>query len=758
MLKISYAKKSTSLRFISLISLFLFSNLGFALGLGDIELKSHLNEALSARITLSDAEPTPDPSCFTASDASEISAFKKAYVTLKKNNGVSQLSIITYDVITEPIVNLLIAFHCDPVISREYVLLLDPVPTATSPEVSAAKAAPAEQLAPTAPQKNKEPKRKAAKPQTEPVVDSASGSEPILDAPVKKKRKKRAATVEDKLAQAYTGKSASESKAVEPKNATETKPQPTPKTNTDKPYLVISGGNAESSGNNQPNLSLRMETQIDFARTETAPLPSSAEEADEVTVMSNRLAHLEKQILSLQAKNTQLQTENEKIKNESFTISPEVSEWLNRILIGLGIIGVLGIAEMLRRKIMLNRLHQDEAVWFDAEAEQEDLPGAKNIGASIFNEPGFSNSLPGLETNNLATQASFVQAENDEVENVLDHADVFIEHGRPALAIQLLQNHLDDAPAESPAVWLKLLELLAKEGSEADYDVAVKECNQFFNIKMPSFAEAMNQDYSTIEDHPHIVTRLEGVWGSQYAVGFLNDLIYNQQSQPREGFERNTFEELFFLKQIAAILQSDSPIPAAAYKPELVKPLLENAEINRAVFEPEFTSNQNIADDSSEDRQLYDRTSELPAHKYEDRFAETAEPSTTDSGNATKEMVVDEFSKQDFAEQPYEIDMVLDAEELTAEPALPQTLDFEEIDFDVTAEEFEAPILPDATEPSNPSAVSPEKTNFDLEESDADIIRKYLNEAEEKAKKKPAPSNDSNVIEFDWDLPKVDKD
>lgn len=766
MLKISYAKKSTSLRLLSLLFLFLFCNLGYALGLGDVELKSHLNEALNARITLSDAEPVPDAACFTATDASEVGAFKKAYVTLKKNNGVSQLNIITYDIITEPIVNLLIAFHCDPTISREYVLLMDPAPTTVSPEIPAAKPVVAEQTAPAAPKA----KRKVAKAQTEPAVENGSASSDIIpEKPVKKKRKKARATVEDRLDEAYTGKSAAETRtATEPKSAKETPPLPAPaaKANTDKPYLVISGGNTETNSNNKANLSLRMETQIDFDRTETAALPTNAEEADEVTVMTNRLAHLEKQILSLQSKNIQLQTENEKIKNESFSFSPAVSEWLHRILIGLGIIAVLAIAEYLRRKIMLRRLQQDEAVWFDAEANhEENLPDAKNIGA-IFNEPTFGNSLPMVD--NGAGQTGFAQAENDEVESVLDHADVFIEHGRPALAIQLLQTHLEDAPAESPAIWLKLLELLAKEGSEADYEIAVKECNQFFNIKMPSFADAMNQDHSTLEDHPHIVTRLEGVWGSQYAVGFLNDLIYNQQSQPREGFERNTFEELFFLKQIAGILQSNSPVPAAAYKPELVKPLLENVEINRTVFAPEVAASTNMndigmTDNLYEDYQQHERTSELPAFKYEDRFADDdTEAVQADTNDTTAELVEDDFSKQ-----AYEIDMVLDSEEIAEAPSPSQfkdseSMDFEEIDFDLSAEEIEGPLLPDEPKAKNKASEKAAKTNFDLEESDADIISKYLSEAEEKAKKKPEPTSkptkDSNVIEFDWDLPKVDKE
>ena len=575
-----------------LLLLCTYSSLAFSLGLGDIELKSHLNEALNAKISLSDTDPAPDPSCFTATDTSDVPAFKKAYVTFKKNNGVSQLSITSYDVISEPIVNLLVTFHCDPQIKREYVLLMDPAPIANpeasaSPDKSIAANTASDQPAAITPK----PKRKAQKTDTSAQTTSADNTDTI-EKPKKKRKKSVASSVDQKLAEAYTGKATTATAPTAPAaGTTETAPQA--KAN-DKPLLVISGGN--DSANGQPNLSLRMETQLDLARTETTPVASSTDEADEVTVMTNRLAHLEKQLLSLQTQNTQLQAENNKIKNEGFRLSPEVMEWIHRLLIGLGIIGILGIAELLRRKIMLNRLQQDEAVWFDASAAEEpdELPDAKTASASIFNDSIF-NEPSVAQKNEFASQASLIQSDNDEVENVLDHADVFMAHGRTALAIQLLQNHLEEVPAESPAIWLKLMNLLAKEGSEEEYERTVKECNHFFNIKMPSFADALKPDKSTIEEHPHIVTRLEGVWGSQYAVGFLNDLIFNQQSQPREGFERGTFEELFFLKQIANILQGNGGSQGnsstqpntkspAAYKPEVVKSNIENSEVNKEVF------------------------------------------------------------------------------------------------------------------------------------------------------------------------------
>lgn len=809
------------MRSLYLLLLCTYSSLAFSLGLSDIELKSHLNETLNAKISLSDTDGALDQGCFTATDASDVPAFKKAYVTLKKTNGVSQIYITSYDVISEPIVNLLVTFHCDPQIKREYVLLMDPAPITTpvapinadNPTTANIASGQTATVIPKA-------KRKAPKTDTSSQTVSSGTTTDTSEKPKKKRKKSVATSVDQKLAEAYTGKAATATTPSAPAAGT-TEPSPTTKT-ADKPLLVISGGN--SSANGQPNLSLRMETQLDLARTETAPVTSNTDAADEVTVMTNRLAHLEKQLLSLQAKNTQLQEENDRIKNEGFHLSPDVMEWVHRLLIGLGVIGTIGIAELLRRKIMLNRLQQDEAVWFDASAAEqpEELPDAKTASASIFNDSVFNEPNFG-QKNEFANQASLIQSENDEVENVLDHADVFMAHGRTALAIQLLQNHLEEAPTESPAIWLKLMSLLAKEGSEEEYERTVKECNHFFNIKMPSYADALKPDDSTIEEHPHIVTRLEGVWGSQYAVGFLNDLIYNQQSQPREGFERGTFEELFFLKQIANILQSSGGSQGnsggqpnmynhPAPKSEVVKSNLENTAVNKEVFaaatagaaattlfvvgdipDNKISGNAKDADSISlSDAELISGTYKpepepavpvqlSPAKAFADEndsgfTVEEIEqpdiPSNTtdyaaDSGlefdSPSNTVSYQEIDLSQTGSDDMDLSDIATNIEKAAFESDTNTLNFEEIDFDLSTDDSTHEVLDDEAILEPAKAKTPVSvTHFEVEESDADIISKYLSQAEERAKKKAddkaKAEKDSNLIEFDWDLPKLDKE
>jgi len=593
---------------IFLLLLLTYANLSHALGIGDIALKSYLGEPLIAKINVTDVEKSPDVGCFSVTDASDTPAFKKANVTLKQNGNGYQLNITTPSVITEPIVNLRVLFECEPNFKREYVLLLDPASLIANPDrgthdqpVTSNTSISNHYAPPLNPQAH-----------LGEAINLETNIAP-LDQPAKEKRVKNKASkktkfiqnatgsrvIDEKLALSYTGPQLVNSEklasSVVDNKVSVTKSELAPSANASKPYLSISGGNLNPNESaSQPKLSLRLETQINFNRVEASAPFTNSDTMDEITVMANRLAHLEKQVINLQAKNAQLLDEATQAKHAGFESSEQQSQWLRNILIAIGILVALAVAEHLRRKSVRDRLAKEQAIWFDAE---EDADDAGENSASTTHTTDYTKDLSfdnhifdPLPHHHLSSQKnsnaySINDDASDSGDNILENADVFIEHGRPALAIQLLQNHLSDFPTESPKIWLKLFNLIVTDGTETEYDHAVAECKHFFNIKMPSFAEATMPDESSIEEFPHIVSRLEGVWGSQYAVGFLSDLIYNQYAQPRDGFECGTFEELFFLKQIAEILDENTSKEQDSFvQPAKAKPASDNTAFNEATF------------------------------------------------------------------------------------------------------------------------------------------------------------------------------
>ena len=530
-----------------------------ALGLGDVELKSHLGEKLLAKVIVTDIDSQTDSNCFSASDNSDNPAFKKTNITLQSTNNVHQLIIATNEVMTEPIINLRLAFQCNPNINREYVLLLDPMPFKIIEKTSVNDDADAklDNVSAVAKDVRQSPNKKPS-----PLVSQHRNTSRNADEIVPQKltikknthkHKTNAATsIDEKLNSAYTGKNTGLAKLDSNSS------QASKSKSSDKPFLVISGGSANSAGD-KTGISLRLATEIDFARpSPVATSPSAIDTLDEVTVMTNRLTHLEKQITSLQKRNLQLQAEAAKAKEEN-----AATDWQQILLIALAAIATLAGIEWVRRKILARRENSETVEWFDTQQEIDAVQETSKISSLPLEKKDADDNFDDqLEQNFISNTTKLLTSFEilDHV-SVLDEANVFIGHGRPQLAIQLLQNHLSEAPAESPEIWLKLLNLLAKENSQENYDDTVIECNKYFNIKAPKFGDTSEQDVASIEDYPHIITRLEGVWGSQYAVGVLNDIIYNKRSQPREGLEQGAFDDLFFLKMIAKYLDTLNPAP-----------------------------------------------------------------------------------------------------------------------------------------------------------------------------------------------------
>ncbi|OIQ96920.1 hypothetical protein GALL_211170 [mine drainage metagenome] len=601
--------------------LLLTPTLSFAIGLGDIELKSNLGEKLATKITINDADTQPDANCFTAIDNSDPAAFKKTNITLKSINGNYQLNITTNEAVTEPIVNLRISTHCEPNLSRDYVLLLDPVALATPEKPST----PIERNAPDhtkdfTPTNISHTKKSQAPLLSESAIETSAEKPYKISQHKKKKSKKKIITessVDTKLAEAYIGKDAITTKFVaKPITEADIKARSiNEEASANKPHLIISGSATSSTGAaSMPSLSLRLDTQLDLNRSEAeSAQPSPEDVSDEVTVMRNRLTYMEKQISSLQKQNTLLKSDAEKTKKADLQLQAEYADWAQKLPIALGVFASLACIVWLRRKILRKYLLKKHTNWFEAKPEEEHYhlsevnalnPDKENLNESL--QPHKSTNQPhNNETSDLnkgslfAPALSFTFNENDSSESVLDHAEVFIAHNRPAMAIQLLQNHLVDSPVESPEIWLKLINLLSAEGTQTEYDNAVTACKQFFNVKLPSFADAATDDQSTIEDYPHILARLQEVWGSEFAVEFLNDLIFNQQSQPREGFGRNTFEELFFLKQIATTLHVSNKSNQKTHtgKSDTNQPTLKTIDFNQSASNYGMAVNIEPADD-----------------------------------------------------------------------------------------------------------------------------------------------------------------
>ena len=117
----NYILKQAILTALTLLSISMQSQV-FAVGLGDIEVKSHIGQPLLAKIKVQGIEGLKDQACFRlGDDAGQINQVNRAQLKLGNIKGdEAVLSISTTDVMNEPIVSLSVIAECDSTFQRDY--------------------------------------------------------------------------------------------------------------------------------------------------------------------------------------------------------------------------------------------------------------------------------------------------------------------------------------------------------------------------------------------------------------------------------------------------------------------------------------------------------------------------------------------------------------------------------------------------------------------------------------------------------------
>ena len=338
------------MRFFLLLLLASYAQLSTAIGLADLELKSHLGETLKAQLLVVDLPPNADVSCFSVDDLSETGQAQKINLSLQTKPSGMQLLLSSAEVLLEPIVNLRLSYSCEPKLERDYTLLLDPAPKqalSSQQETMDTLTMAADEAQPPLATVGKKRTNKRA---TSTPAKSRAVRDPTWES-----------TIDEKLLAAYTGKP---SQVDASKNVP--KPAGASSSPASKPAaLIISGATAKESG--QPaGLSLRLSKSIDTNRPPA--LPADSEEMDESTVMANRLAHLDKQIAALQERNRLLQAEAEIRQNKNTYFA------MPSLLTAAFVLAVLGLAWWLRRR-MLTRPVRPEPDWFAQPAATAPIVG-----------------------------------------------------------------------------------------------------------------------------------------------------------------------------------------------------------------------------------------------------------------------------------------------------------------------------------------------------------------------------------------------
>ena len=575
----NYILKEAVLTALAILSIGLH-NPALAVGLGDIEVRSHLGQPLQARINIQGISELKDKACFRVDSNSDgVNPIGRANLKLsniKGDEGV--LTITTTEVINEPIVSVSVIAECDSNFRRDYVMLIDPLLTTeiaeNDPQLNDEESINSVEIA------NSIQEKSAI---TEAQVLRPSSNKNKKNSPNKQTASKKSSRNNEKIVL-----SAGYDKQKAVNNPVDTKPEsvanninlPAKSASKEaKPRLSISGSD---TFNNANSIGLRLDKQLRIsAETASVALANNIAVEDEATVLSNRLAHLEQQITTLQLRNNTLEAEK-KLATASSSNTPEKtaskiseSSFMSNLggnfklnfawwpyLAGAGLLlGSYFAADFWRRRRQAQQLDNAEEIWsvLDANSNADIYYKDINLGDTLFENKPSESALAAekaklmaddFETNEPISAPFHIEEEALE-NNILDHADVFLSHGRTSLAIQLLQNHLLDFPKQSVTIWLFLLDLLAKENLQAMYEQTTLECKEHFNIRIAAFTNDEAGLKQNLEDFPRLISGLEQAWGTPAALVYLDDLIYNSRLENRVGFEKSVLEELVLLRSIA---------------------------------------------------------------------------------------------------------------------------------------------------------------------------------------------------------------
>lgn len=491
-----------------------FSSSACALGLGDLAMHSHLGEPLRASVKVLGAPKDIQPDCFSVQGGNDgaLPGAANARVALETRDGETTLFISTAQAVNDPVLQMTLTAGCIDHLQRGYVVLLD-LPANHEPVNPSLPSVPAGNT-------------------------TAHDSQP-------------------------TNHTASRS----PRPHTSKFPAASAKRNASKSpvgsRLVLSGGRYHHSDALNASLSLRLDMSLpDVSRPHSQEALSPTDLSDENTSLTHKLAHLETQLVALQARNNVL----EAARTQPANAQPPpktlggTTPWSSYLMIGFGLLaGGVALSAGLRRLGRKKASVAAAPITADNASDRwlEPTTPAPAGSTSPYPVPDKTEPVvmatPLSDPSEAALFSQSPSADGTEVkEDILDQAEVYVAHGRSNLAIHLLQEHLREAPTESPIPWLLLLDLLARDGLEAEYRATSIECKNHFNVNLSGSGYAIQVlDGSSLEAYPHVMNHLQKVWGTHEAEAFLTDLVYDHRGGTRQGFDPGAYRDLVMLRTIA---------------------------------------------------------------------------------------------------------------------------------------------------------------------------------------------------------------
>lgn len=161
--------------------------------------------------------------------------------------------------------------------------------------------------------------------------------------------------------------------------------------------------------------------------------------------------------------------------------------------------------------------------------------------------------------------------EHFEANPVMELADIMLSFGRVKGAAQALQEYIDNNPQEALQPWIRLMDVYRMAGMREEFEAVARNLNQHFNVEVQSWSdgkEAAEVDLmldggdaghpasgtparaQTLEDMPRIISSVVKMWDGEDVVGYLYELLRDNRGGQRQGFSLPVVEDILFLIEL----------------------------------------------------------------------------------------------------------------------------------------------------------------------------------------------------------------
>lgn len=607
-------KRASVLHKLALVVLAAASSDGFAIGLGSIKLQSALNQPLRVALQLIGNDATNIADICAKGKIQSVDGVQLARPQISFAGGAqpSTLVITTTQAINEPAVAINIEVGCGTSVQRDYQILLDPVTTMPAASNSQTASQPTQLAAVSVNPVQSSPSSVSAAPAAS-SNKSKDARVKRVKAHAAGKKQRASAASSDQSDIRKTEPGVKKNSAVYHSYAKKASHNVLRLSADVSPIDSSSMLNGMKLSDSIHIEGIETDPQK-VAELRAAQLRFAAvmrdEDPEKNALNETKAAQDRIQVLTKEADRISKQRDYDRHAFEEEQKKSLNINWF----IGLGVVllaCLIAIAWLARRLHQVNKMNQrpfwdhyysEEGGDTEGNTEQEDSPfsdtvtdfddtsslgseflptsadgGAHTENDDTFGKPasdrvhGISKGFSARETppdmraetsaeivplpKTVATMRNRKRLEMIEVEEISDameEAEFWMSLRDPQRAIGVLEQFSDVERPKSPMAWLYLLKLYREVGDKAKFEALLERFKALFNTKAPEWdGKPDEMREKGLEDYPHLVEQICSLWGTDRVARYLEDLLFNNRSGQREGFDLPAYLDLLLLANIA---------------------------------------------------------------------------------------------------------------------------------------------------------------------------------------------------------------